>query len=124
MNATAASLKPRRQFRRSKRLGLSFPVHVYGANASGEAFQERTEVISVSAHGALLALSASVQQGQTIVVENKGTRKQKEFRVVYVGSARHGKSRVGIEFVHGPADFWGIYFPEVRSNEQPPLTAQ
>lgn len=124
MNATAASLKPRRQFRRSKRLGLSFSVHVYGTNSSGEAFQEPTKVISVNAHGALLTLVASVEQGQTILVENKGTRKQKEFRVVYVGSARHGKSRIGIEFVHGPADFWGIYFPEVRANEQIPLTSQ
>ena len=117
MSATATSLKPGRQFRRSKRLGLSFPVHVQGTNASGDAFQERTAVISVSAHGALLTLTASVQKGQTILVENSGTRKQKEFRVVYVGSARHGKWRVGIEFVHGPADFWGIYFPEVRAGD-------
>ncbi|HTU32547.1 MAG TPA: hypothetical protein VMF66_01955 [Candidatus Acidoferrum sp.] len=117
MNATASSLKLRRQFRRSKRLGLSFPVHVYGTNTSGEAFQESTEVISVNAHGALLALGASVQKGQTILVENKGTRKQKEFRIVYVGSAHKGKLKVGIELVHGPVDFWGIYFPEVQANQ-------
>lgn len=117
MRSTAASLKSGRQLRRSKRLGLSFPVHVYGTSASGEKFQERTEVISVNAHGALLALGTSVQKGQTILIENSGTRKQKEFRIVYVGSAHRGKWKVGVEFVHGPVDFWGIYFPEVRSNE-------
>lgn len=117
MSATAPSVKLRRQFRRSKRLGLLFPVHVYGTNASGESFHELTEVVSVSAHGALLALGANVQKGQNLLVENKGTRKQQEFRVVYVGPVRQGKWRVGIEFVHGPADFWGIYFPELRANE-------
>ncbi|MGH9734359.1 MAG: PilZ domain-containing protein [Candidatus Acidiferrales bacterium] len=117
MSATGTSLKSGRQFRRSKRLGLSFPVHVYGTNSSGDPFQERTAAISVSAHGALLTLGANVQKGQTILVENSGTRKQKEFRVVYIGSTRQGKRRVGIEFVNGPADFWGIYFPEVRADD-------
>lgn len=117
MNATATSLKLRRHFRRSKRLGLSFPVDVSGMNTSGESFHELTQVISVNAHGALLVLGADVQKGQTILVENKSTRKQKEFRVVYVSSARQGKWKVGIELVHGPADFWGIYFPECRADE-------
>lgn len=117
MNATAASLKLGRQFRRSKRLGLSFPVHVSWKNTSGENLQELTQVISVNAHGALLVLGVEVQKGQTILLENKRTRKQKEFRVVYVGSARQGKWKVGIELADGPADFWGIHFPEVQANE-------
>jgi outer membrane PBP1 activator LpoA protein len=115
MSATATQLKVRRQFRRSKRLGLSFPVGVRGHNAFGEAFQESTEVVSVNAHGALLVLAANVQKGQTIRVENKRTRKEEECRVVYVGSAQQGKPRVGIEFVNGPGDFWGIYFPQARA---------
>lgn len=117
MSAAAAPVKLRRRFRRSKRLGLSFPVSVSGKNTFGEAFHEFTQVVSVSAHGGLLALGADVQKGQTLLVENKGTRKLQEFRIVYVGRAQHGKCRVGIEFVNGPADFWGIHFPEVRANE-------
>lgn len=117
MSATAVPMKVRRQFRRSKRLGLSFPVSVRGQNALGEAFQESTEVVSVNAHGALLVLAANVQKGQTIRVENKRTRKEEECRVAFVGSAYQGKARVGIEFVNGPADFWGIYFPQVRPSE-------
>lgn len=117
MSATAVPMKVRRQFRRSKRLGLSFPVSVRGQDALGEAFHEFTEVVSVNAHGALLALAANVQKGQTLVVENKRTRKEEECRVVYVGSAQQGKSKVGIEFVKGPADFWGIYFPQARASD-------
>ena len=116
MSATAVPVKVRRQFRRSKRLGLSFPVSVRGENAFGGAFQESTEVVSVNAHGALLVLAASVEKGQTIRVENKRTRKEEECRIAFVGSGQQGKSRVGIEFVNGPGDFWGIYFP-VRTNE-------
>ncbi len=116
MSAAVPSMKLRRRFRRSKRLGLSFPVSVSGQNTFGEAFHEFTEVVSVNAHGALLALGADVQKGQTILVENKGTRKLQEFRIVYVGPGREGKSKVGIEFLNGPADFWGIHFPEIRAN--------
>jgi hypothetical protein len=115
MGATAASMG--RRFRRSKRLGLRFPVRVHGKDRFGEAFREATGVISVSAHGALLALAANVERGQTIVVENTATKKEQEFRVVYVGAARDGKWRVGIEFVHGPVEFWGVFFPQIRPNE-------
>lgn len=116
MSATAVTMKVRRQFRRSKRLGLSFPVIVRGNNVFGDAFDETTEVVSVNAHGALLVLAANVQKGQTVLVENRRTRKQEECRVAYVGSAQQGKSRVGIEFVNGPGDFWGIYFPQARAS--------
>lgn len=117
MSATAPAVRLRRRFRRSKRLGLQFRVRVHGKDALGEPFHEFTEVVSVSAHGALLALGTTVQKGQTIVVENKSTRKEREFRVVYVGAAQQGKWRVGIEFVQDPADFWGIHFPQTGAKE-------
>jgi hypothetical protein len=117
MSATAPEVSLRRQFRRSKRLGLSFPVCVRGKNAFGEPFDEFTEVVSVNAHGAQLALAASVNKGQTIRVENRSNGKECEFRVVYVGPARQGKWRVGIEFVDGPSNLWGVHFPQIRPNE-------
>lgn len=117
MSVTAMPLRVRRRLRRSKRLGLSVPVRVHGTNLFGEAFHEFTEVLSVSAHGALVALGASVEKGQTVLVENRSTREEQEFRVVYVADALEGKYRVGIEFLHGPVDFWRIYFPPVRGRE-------
>ena len=65
----------------------------------------------MSAHGGLLALGATVQKGQVILVENRSTKEEQEFRVVYVKGPQDGKWRVGIEFAHVPVDFWKIYFP-------------
>lgn len=117
MSVTATPLRIRRRLRRSKRLGLSVPVRVHGTNVFGEPFHEFTDVISVSAHGALVALGSVVEKGQTILVENRSTREEQEFRVVYVADAQEGKYRVGIEFLHGPVDFWRIYFPPVRGRD-------
>jgi hypothetical protein len=78
---------------------------------SGEPFREWTRTLSVSANGGLLALAATVEKGQTLLVENKSTRKEQECRVVYVGRGQNGKWSVGIEFTHVAADFWDIHFP-------------
>jgi hypothetical protein len=112
---SSAALRPKlaRRLRRSKRLGLSVPVKVYGKDAFGQPFREFTQMLSVSAHGGLLALAASVEKGQTILVENKSTQEEQEFRVVHVSQPHDGKWRVGIEFVGAPVDFWRIYFPPV-----------
>lgn len=97
--------------RRSTRLKLTLPVLVHGKTRSGESFRELTRTLSVSAHGGLLALAATIEKGQTLLVENKNTRKEQECRVVYVGPAQNGKWPVGVEFTGEATDFWRIYFP-------------
>jgi hypothetical protein len=86
-------------------------VLVQGKTISGEPIRELTRTLSVSAHGGLLALAATVEKGQTLLVENKNTRKKQECRVVYVGPTHNGKWSVGIEFTQVAVDFWRIYFP-------------
>jgi hypothetical protein len=114
MSSAAGQLKVGRHLRRSKRLGLSVAVQVYGRNAFGEAFREFAQVVSVSAHGGLLALAANVQKGQTILVVNRNTSEEQESRVVHVARApQGGKWRVGIEFLHTADGFWKVYFPPV-----------
>jgi hypothetical protein len=115
MSPPAAQNKLGRRLRRSKRLGLSVPVKVYGQNVFGESFREFTRTLSVNAYGGSLMLAASVQKGQTILLENRNSREEQEFRVVHVGQLQDGKWTVGIEFVHGAANFWRIYFPPVNS---------
>lgn len=115
--ATSAAPPPKlgRRLRRSKRLSLTVPVSVFGQNASGQHFREFTHMISVNAHGGLLVLDATVQKGQTLILENRRTGEQQEFRVAYVGSSTNGKSAVGIELANGSVDFWRIYFPPLTS---------
>ena len=115
MSPSDPPIKLGRRLRRSKRLGLSVPVRVYGKDGSGEAFRELTRTISVDANGASLALVATVQEGQTILVENTKTREEQECRVVHVGSAPDGKWEVGVAFAHIAVDFWSISFPPLIS---------
>jgi hypothetical protein len=70
-----------------------------------------TRMLSVNANGGLVALAANVQEGQTILVENRYTREEQECRVVNVGPEQDGKWAVGIAFAHVAADFWRISFP-------------
>ncbi len=111
MNRSVLPMKFGRPLRRSKRLGLSIPVQVYGLNAFGESFREFTRMLSVNAHGGLLALAARVERDQTILLVNRTTRKEQECRVVGVGPVENGKWSVGVAFAHPIEDFWQIYFP-------------
>lgn len=107
--------KTDRRMRRSARLKLTMPVLVHGKAMSGEPFRENTRTLSVSLHGGLLSLAANLESGQTLLVENKGTRREQECRVVYVGPMRYGKWPVGIEFTGEPGAFWGVFFPSLRA---------
>lgn len=100
-----------RQPRRSKRLVLPVPVHVFGQDVFGESFKEFTRMLSVSAHGGSLALAARVEKGQTILVVNKSSGEERECRVAHVGSLQCSKWTVGIEFAEPVANFWRINFP-------------
>jgi hypothetical protein len=97
--------------RRSKRLGLSVPVLVHGKDMAGMPFKELTRTVSLNANGALLVLSALVQERQTILIENQNTRQEQECRVVNVGAGENGKWKVGVEFTRQATGFWEIYFP-------------
>ena len=122
MNPSAPVIKLGRHLRRSKRLGLAVPVQVFGQDVFGESFCEFACMLSVSAHGGLLALAARVQRDHRILVVNRNTREEQEFRIVHVSPAQNGKWRVGIEFVHPPVNFWQIYFPPLISKG--PLNAR
>jgi hypothetical protein len=106
-----AQFRPGRKIRRSKRLVLSIPVHVFGQDIFLESFNEFAHMLSVNAHGGALALAARVQQGQRILVVNKSTGQEQECRVVHVGSVQDGKWTVGIELVEPVANFWKVNFP-------------
>jgi hypothetical protein len=105
-------IRPGRQLRRSKRLVLSVPVHVFGQDVFRESFNEFTRMVSVNAYGGALALAARVDKGQGILIVNKSTGEEQECRVVHVGSLKEGKWTVGIEFAEPVENFWKINFPK------------
>jgi hypothetical protein len=97
--------------RRSMRVLLSVPISVAGKNSKSQDFTEETRTLVVNAHGALIALAASVAAGQQVTVSNKATRASLECRIVYLGSSQAGKVQMGIEFERPFPAFWQIDFP-------------
>jgi len=104
-------IRPPRKLRRSKRLVLSIPVHIFGQDVFRESFNEFTRMVSVNANGGALALAARVEKDQRILLVNKSTGQERECRVVHVGSLQNGKWTVGIEFAEPVENFWKITFP-------------
>ena len=117
MSPSVPQVNSKRRIRRSQRIGLSVPVLVYGKDMCGEPFRELTRTLSVNANGALIVLAATVEEGQTILVENRNARTQ-DCRVVRVDLSPNDKWTVGIEFTHVAVGFWQIYFPSVNSRRE------
>jgi hypothetical protein len=97
--------------RRSQRIELSVPVVVHRPPSDGPQFYEATQTLVVSAHGALMALTAMVATKQRLLVQNTGTGEQQECRVVYVKQEQTGPPRVALEFTQPAPSFWRIAFP-------------
>ncbi len=94
--------------RRSQRLLLDVGLVVRGESVEKEAFKEATFTISVSAHGALVVLSAKVALGQTLLLENPQTQSEVEGRVTRFGPPHGGLAQVGVEFAQPAPKFWPV----------------
>ncbi len=97
--------------RRSQRLVLDVGLIVQGISLENGAFQEETFTISVSAHGALMLLSAKVSLGQTLFLKNPRTQNEMEGRVTRFDSPDGGFAQVGIDFEQPSPTFWPVASP-------------
>lgn len=97
--------------RRSQRIDLNVPVVVYRPPNEGPQFYESTQTFVVSAHGALMALTAMVAPKQKLLVQNTDSREQQECRVVSVKKGPTGPPRVAVEFTRPAPGFWHLAFP-------------
>jgi hypothetical protein len=96
--------------RRSHRVYISMPVLVRGKHA-GQAFEEETQTISVSAHGGLLRVAAKLARGQAVSIVNAKTAEELPCTVTSLGQKENGKTEVGVEFTEASPLFWRIAFP-------------
>lgn len=99
--------------RRSQRLVLSVPVVAYRSQKLGLAFSEGTRTLVVSAHGALISLTAKVAADQTLLLKHALNGEEQECRVVFTQKKLMGPTEVGIEFRQPAPSFWHIAFPPI-----------
>jgi PilZ domain-containing protein len=95
--------------RRSQRVLMKIPVRVSGQNALGSSFEEETQTLAVSAHGALILFSTRVNKGQRLTLSNVQTKAALECVVAHI---RQGHDfQVGVEFMLPTPTFWHVAFP-------------
>ena len=104
-------MEPTTNRRRSQRLFLQVQIIVQGKLAKKSPFSEETHTIVVNAHGALVELSASLDQGQIVSLQNVRTAERIECTVKLITPAGAGKFNVALEFLEHNAEFWRISFP-------------
>jgi len=97
--------------RRSQRLLISAKVTVRGECADGTQFEEQTQTINVSSHGAMVLLNGPIQTAQSLLLRHANTNDEVQAQVIYTGGRQAGKTQVGIEFQAPSPHFWRVAFP-------------
>jgi|SRR6516225_1564619 hypothetical protein len=105
------SVKRRLKSRRSQRIELRVPVVVYRPAGEGPPFNEATQTLVVSAHGALIALKGLVAARQRLLVQNATSGEQQECRVVSIQNEMTGPCKVAVEFTCPAPKFWRVAYP-------------
>jgi hypothetical protein len=72
---------------------------------------EETRTVTVSAHGALVLMTAKVSVGQLLTLRNSTTDEEVLCRVAYVNTHVGEKKEVGLDFMKPRPRFWRISFP-------------
>ena len=97
--------------RRSQRILLSVPLRVSGKRTDGTPFVEHTTTQIVNAHGALVELGISLDQGQVVTLLNVRTADKTECAVKLVTQVEGKKFNTALEFTKPNPGFWRISFP-------------
>jgi hypothetical protein len=97
--------------RRSQRLFLQVRVVVEGKTANKSTFSEETHTIVLNAHGALVEMRTSLDQGQIVTLQNMRTTEKSECEVKLVTRTGGGKFNTALEFTKPNAGFWHVSFP-------------
>jgi len=97
--------------RRSQRVLMRLPVRVSGQGSGALSFEEDTYTLAISAHGALIAVTAPVYRGQRFTLSNTQTKGTLECVVAHIDKAPGELTRVGVEFMLPNQTFWRVAFP-------------
>jgi hypothetical protein len=96
--------------RRSQRILLRIPIQVIARGPDNVDVSEGTNIVVVSAHGALIYLNLPVSLGQVMVVKNPETGEEQACHVAFRNTDAGGKTEVGLEFVQPARHFWRVSF--------------
>lgn len=105
--------------RKSRRISARLPVRASWKTGDGSQFEEETYTQKISAHGALILLSAPVSKGQPIILSNSPSKASVEGIVAHVGEAQGNLHEIGVKFVL-PNQYqliWNATFPPPKRSK-------
>ena len=106
--------------RRSDRILAPVPIRVIANDASGVAFSEDAVTITFNQQGARISLTHSLLVDDVILIRNKQTAIEEEFRVVGAFQQVSGERREwGVEILDPEINIWGIDFSIPAEDMQP-----
>src|SRR5215831_10862464 len=97
--------------RRSQRVLMKIPVRVGLQAGNAARSEEDTFTLAVSAHGALIAVSAPMYRGQRLTLSNPQTKDSLECVVAHIDRFPEEQVKVGVEFLLPNPTFWHVAFP-------------
>lgn len=97
--------------RRTQRVLVRVPVRVSAQNPPASRFDEETQTLSISVHGASIPLSKSLSKGQRLELMNIATGDKAECIVAHLGQRHGDRIEVGVEFILPNPKFWRVAFP-------------
>jgi hypothetical protein len=97
--------------RRSQRVLLKVPVRVSVQAGATPLTEEEAHTLAVSAHGALVAVSAPLYRGQRLTLSNPQTKDSLECVVAHIDRFPNEPVKVGVEFLLPNPTFWRVAFP-------------
>lgn len=97
--------------RRSQRVLMKVPVVVSVQAGATPLTEEETHTLAVSAHGALVAVSAPLYRGQRLRLSNPQTKDSLECVVAHIDRFPNEPVKVGVEFLLPNPTFWHVAFP-------------
>jgi hypothetical protein len=97
--------------RRSQRVLMKIPVRVSFHAGAVSLSEEETHTLAVSAHGALIAVSAAPYRGQRLTLSNVQTKGSLECVVAHIDRFPGESIKLGVEFLLPNPNFWRVAFP-------------
>jgi hypothetical protein len=95
-----------RHLRRSPRKSASIPVRISSEKIGG-AWEENTETVLLSRHGAMVLCKHAAKAGDTIHLKREDTGEETDARVAWQRVSMNDEVRVGVEFL-ACENFWGL----------------
>jgi hypothetical protein len=104
--------------RRSDRLSITLPVSVSGRDAAGTPFAEDATTVTVSQHGAAIALKTEIAPGQDVIIRRHRNPLHREAKCRVLGQIgkQPGRQIFKVAFQESAVGFWDVYFPPLPSD--------